>query len=55
MTGLADIFLVGSIFVNKILDTGKDGHVRVDKNDLRSYLSEIIRSFIYTVNWGISN
>lgn len=48
-TGFADIFIVGAHFVEKIKETGKDGHVVV--NDIETYLSEKIRSFIYTVNW----
>ena len=47
-TGFADLFIVAAHYVEKIMETGKDGHVSVP--DLKTYLSEEIRSFIYTVN-----
>lgn len=49
MTGFADLFIVGAHFVDKIIETGKDGHDKID--NIKSYLSERIRSFIYTMNW----
>lgn len=49
MTGFADLFIVGSYYVDLIKETGYDGHIRVD--DLKTYLSEEITSFIYTINW----
>ena len=48
-TGFADLFIVGAHFVDKIIETGKDGHDKID--NIKSYLSERIRSFIYTMNW----
>lgn len=48
MTGFADLFIVGSHYVDKIKETGYDGHIKVD--DIKTYLSEKIRNFIYTVN-----
>lgn len=48
-TGFADIFIVGALFVEKILETGYDGHLKID--DIKTYLSEKIRSLIYTLNW----
>ena len=53
MTGFADIFLVGALFVEKILETGYDGHLKVD--NVKTYLSEKIRSLIYTLNWELSD
>lgn len=53
MTGFADIFIVGALFVEKILETGYDGHIKVD--DVKTYLSEKIRSLIYTLNWEFNS
>ncbi len=53
MTGFADIFIVGALFVEKILETGYDGHLKID--DVKTYLSEKIRSLIYTLNWEFNN
>ncbi len=48
-TGLADFLLVLSMFYEKALQLGRDGHVNV--KDLDKYTYELIASFIYTVNW----
>ena len=48
-TGLADILIVASHFIDKIIKTGYDGHIKID--DLKAYLIERITSFIYTLNW----
>lgn len=57
-TGLADVIIVASYFVDKIIETGYDNNVRVrisDKQefteDIRTYVSERFRSFIYSLNW----
>lgn len=47
-TGYADLFIVGAHFVDEIKKTGKDGHIAV--TDLKTYLIERLKSFIYTVN-----
>lgn len=49
MTGFADILIVGSYFIEKIKETGYDGHIKVD--DLYTYLYEAFVNFIYTMNW----
>ena len=48
-TGIADVLIVAGYFVDKIEDTGYDGHILI--NDVDIYVSEKIRSFIYTLNW----
>lgn len=48
-TGIADFLIVCSYFVEKIKETGYDGHIKI--HDLKTYISEELRSFIYTVNW----
>ena len=56
-TGLADFLIVASYYVDRILMTGYDGHIQVDEPSLvvsdkvGIYISEMLRSFIYTVNW----
>lgn len=57
-TGIADIFIVASHFIDKIIETGYDGHIKICNNTkkefskkLKIYVSEKIRSFIYTLNW----
>ncbi len=61
-TGLADVLIVASYYVDKIYDTGYDGHTYIfEKKDeyqslfdldcLWRYVSERLRSFIYTLNW----
>ncbi len=49
-TGLADVLIVASYFVDKIKATGYDGHIKID--DIETYVSERLRSFIYTLNWS---
>lgn len=51
-TGIADVFIVAAYFVDKIINTGYDGHIQVYKNSIDTYISEKIRSFIYTLNWN---
>lgn len=58
-TGLADFLIVASYYVDRIIETGLDGHIKIDEpnnnshmfNNIRIYVSEKIRSFIYTLNW----
>lgn len=55
-TGLADVLIVASYFIDKILETGYDGHIKVfdgtiSDNSVNTYVSERLRSFIYTLNW----
>jgi ribonucleoside-triphosphate reductase len=56
-TGLADLLIVASYYIDKIVETGYDGHIKVDEpgydisDNVRTYVSEMLRSFIYTVNW----
>ena len=56
-TGLADFLIVASYYVDRIIMTGYDGHIHVDEPSLvvsdkvGIYISEMLRSFIYTVNW----
>lgn len=50
-TGFADILLVAAKYVEKIQQTGKDGHVTIDPSDLDTYVREKLTEFIYTVNW----
>ena len=48
-TGIADVFIVASHYIDMIKKTGYDGHIKVDL--INTYISEKIRSFIYTLNW----
>ena len=48
-TGYADIMIMMAHYVDKILDTGYDGHIAV--SDVESYVSEEIRRMIYCLNW----
>lgn len=60
-TGLADFLIVVSYYVDKIVANRCDGHIFIgenideSKNSLDSrvetYVSEKIKSFIYTINW----
>ena len=61
-TGLADILIVASHYIDKIIETGYDGNISIDyynayygqhqfSNKIRVFVSERIRSFIYTLNW----
>lgn len=49
-TGLADLLIVASKFVDKIIASGMDGHVKID--NLEIYAREQITSLIYTLNWS---
>lgn len=48
-TGFADILIVASRYVDKIKETGKDGHVAI--SDVETYVREKLTEFVYTVNW----
>lgn len=52
-TGLADLFICMALYVDKIMRTGKDGHIQFKKNDHQptwDYVKETIVSLIYTLN-----
>ncbi|MFP4698671.1 MAG: anaerobic ribonucleoside-triphosphate reductase [Eubacteriales bacterium] len=50
-TGLADLFIIMSYYVDKILETGKDAHFEFKtEEDIWNYVKENIISFIYTIN-----
>lgn len=53
-TGFADILIVASHFVRKIMETGYDGHVYIgtDIERVKTYVKEKFTEFIYTVNWS---
>lgn len=56
-TGLADVLIVASHYVDKIIETGYDGNILVTSNPdtvyrIQTFVSERIRSFIYTLNWS---
>lgn len=48
-TGLADLLIVASRYVDAILETGRDGHIAV--TDVEAYIREHLTSLIYTLNW----
>lgn len=48
-TGMADLLIVASLFVKKILDTGFDGHIQIA--DPERFVKEQLTSLIYTLNW----
>lgn len=48
-TGLADLLIVASRYVDDILDNGRDGHIAVA--DAETYVREHLTSLIYTLNW----
>lgn len=56
-TGLADFLIVAAHYVEKIIETGYDGHIKIDDeageftSRIRTYISERLISFIYTLNW----
>lgn len=59
-TGLADVLIVASYYVDKIIKNGYDGHVCIEHNinteskftdKIKIYVSERLRSFIFTLNW----
>lgn len=50
-TGISDMWIVFSYYVDKILRTGKDCHFEFkNEEDIWIYVSETIRSFLYTIN-----
>lgn len=59
-TGLADVLIVASWFVDRIKDTGFDHHVRIGEGnpdsiffeeEVDTYVKELLTSLIYTLNW----
>lgn len=51
-TGLADLLIVASRYVDDILTTGYDNHVKIGKEEcVWTYVSEQLTSLIYTLNW----
>ena len=48
-TGLADLLIVASRYVDAIMETGRDGHIAV--TDVETYVREHLTSLIYTLNW----
>lgn len=51
-TGIADVFIVAAHYVDMIIESGYDGHIKVFTKELGVYISEKIKSFIYTLNWN---
>ena len=53
-TGFSDALIVASTYVDKIIETGRDGHINIGKNidDIKIYVKEKLTEFIYTVNWS---
>ena len=53
-TGFSDALIVASTYVDKIIETGRDGHINIGKNidDIKTYVKEKLTEFIYTVNWS---
>lgn len=50
-TGLADMFIVMSWYVDRILETGADAHFSFrSEEDIWRYVGELITSLIYTLN-----
>ena len=52
-SGFSDMLIIASLFVDKIFQTGRDGHINIGKNidDIKTYIKEKLTEFIYTVNW----
>ena len=52
-SGFSDALIVASTYVDKIIETGQDGHINIGKNieDIKTYVKEKLTEFIYTVNW----
>lgn len=48
-TGLADVLIVASWYVDRIFDSEKDHKVKVD--GVKDYVKELLTSLIYTLNW----
>ena len=53
-TGFSDALIVASTYVDRIIETGRDGHINIGKNidDIKTYVKEKLTEFIYTVNWS---
>ena len=56
-TGLADVLIVSSWYIDRMLETGRDNHIVVARDDHReedvwTYVKESFTSLIYTVNYG---
>ena len=53
-TGFSDALIVASTYVDKIIETGRDGHINIGKDidDIKTYVKEKLTEFIYTVNWS---
>ena len=53
-SGCADLFIVASDYVERILETGYDGHIYIgkDKDKVGVYVREKIVEIIYTLNWA---
>ncbi|MCM1532913.1 MAG: hypothetical protein NC114_11695 [Ruminococcus flavefaciens] len=49
-TGLADLLLVASKYVDKIKETGCDGHVKI--SNIETYVREQVTSLVYSLNWN---
>ena len=49
-TGLADLLIVASIFIDKILQTGEDSHVHYDEKGCWNYAEALLCGFIYRLN-----
>ena len=49
-TGLADLLIVASIFIDKILQTGEDSHVPYDEKGCWNYAEALLCGFIYRLN-----
>ena len=51
-TGLADLLIVASRYIDDILTTGYDNHVKIGKEErVWTYVAEQLTSLIYTLNW----
>ena len=51
-TGLADLLIVISRYVDDMLDTGYDNHIKVGGTSrVWTYVAEHLTSLIYTLNW----
>lgn len=48
-TGLADFLICCGGYADSIFKNGSDGHLQVD--DPKTYIKELLTSFIYTINW----
>lgn len=48
-TGLADLLIVASWYVDRIYETGRDHKIEVSHT--KTYVKELLTSLIYTLNW----